>query len=760
MKTKRMEMHVAAASSRFNPWSTATTSTKWRFDFALTLIVTLFWLWFAWQHGYNNSPDSWYRGVLAKSIADGHPYWINLKQGWLYEFSPWHHDAAHSPLLPVIYALWFLIFGASISVTNVVVSLAAGLSLLPMLRLSRGITGGIVAGLAVYAWVAFNASNDFLFEVFSGLSIPVTVLLLAIALQCFWKLLTRADRRHIVGCAFAMAAYFYVRPGEQLLFFGFLVASVSLGLFMLPRPTLMRIAKMWLLAVILVSPWLARNTVLFGNPFFTHMSPMMWTDRAYDYWSYHESIPLPTPSSYFANHSLSDLALKIVDNAKNAIDILDQTLDGQLLVYIALSMAIVVAMFAVRSRRKRYFLVIISIITFGYVLLHSLVPVIDKRYMIMPIFSGLLAVMLALSISWKRFVIIRWFALLTAVWLFGQSQWHFWSEEFPQKTVSRHFNSDQAMRKSPTIAELRKRFGENDVVLGHIGEVQQLNFATGITFIEAPDNLAKLRNPLAFFHRYQIRYSLVDVTRILPDSQIERIELVGNRQLFTIRLTDAADDPVKSTRAIRANDSHTVFIDVFHGGAITNESVFKAQGLRVVSLAGDLIANRHTLLSSSILVVRYDMGLSEFDERELALIDQFTQAGGRILLLCPAWVAASYENKRLDTFGFNRIAGKFGILISDEYVGPPFTISKGFGEQDQAVSFTGSPAFSRLVTRVAVKTVMADASGQAVIAAAELPNGARIVVAGHNNLFEDFMLADPHGAQLARQIIAWLAANE
>lgn len=729
-----------------------------RFDLALTIIIVSFWLWFAWQHGYNNSPDSWYRGALGKSIAEGHPYWINLKQGWLYEFSPWHHDAAHSPLLPAIYAIFFLIFGYVISITNIVVSLAAGLAALPLLRLSRNMTGGMLAGLVVYAWVVFSASNDFLFEVFSGLSIPVTVFLLAVALHMLWKVISRREHRHIVLCAVAMAVYFYVRPGEQLLFFGLLATSLLLGFFMLPRSAFLRLRQMWMLAFLLVLPWLIRSIVLFGSPFFSHMTPMMWTDRAYDYWSYHESIPLPTPAAYFASHSLGDLGLKIADSVKNAADILNQALDGLLLAYVALLILAGVLALGVRSRRKRFFLAMVAILGLGYALLHGLVPVIDKRYMVMPIFTSVLVTVLALASSRLRFVAVRWLTLVGVVLLLGQSQWRFWSEEFPSKIVLKHADSDQVLHQDPTIQELRRRFGPNDVFLGPIGDVQRLNFATGITFIEAPDNLDKLTNPLAFFRLYNIRYSLVDLRRILPDSQIEAMELVGDRPVFTIRLAGSDNTAAQPEQRRAPVRNRVAYVDTFHGGKITNESAFAAAGLQVVTLAGNLSApvNRSSLLQSGLLVVRYEIGKAEFDAQELALIEQFAQGGGRILLLCPAWVAASYESKRLDALGFNRIAAKFGILIGGDYVGSPYSIGKGFGEQDAVLPFTGAPVFSRLATRANARIVLADSSGQAVAAAADLPNGARIVVWGHDNLFDDLVLAKPEGSEIAKRVLAWV----
>ena len=51
------------------------------FDLLATGGFALFWLWFAWQHGFQNSPEIWSRGLLGKSfVEEGHPYFVNISR--------------------------------------------------------------------------------------------------------------------------------------------------------------------------------------------------------------------------------------------------------------------------------------------------------------------------------------------------------------------------------------------------------------------------------------------------------------------------------------------------------------------------------------------------------------------------------------------------------------------------------------------------------------------------------------------------------
>jgi hypothetical protein len=198
---RKLRKQCSSVTPRFSirSWPLGSNQNDWR----LRCFSLDSGLWFSWQHGYDNSPDSWYRGVLANSISEGHPYFINLRQGWLYDYPAWHR--MRRTALPASYMPCTLIFRPQISISNVVVSLSAGLLVLPVLRLSRMLTGAPIAGLVVYLALAFNDKADFLFEVFSGLSIPVAVVLLATVFYFILRLASTGALPDLAGGVLALA---------------------------------------------------------------------------------------------------------------------------------------------------------------------------------------------------------------------------------------------------------------------------------------------------------------------------------------------------------------------------------------------------------------------------------------------------------------------------------------------------------------------------------------------------------------------------
>lgn len=739
-----------------------------RTDVLITLLCSAFWLWYAWQHGYGNSPDSFYRGILAKSLVEGHPYWVNIKQGWLYEHSAWHHDATHSPLLPAIYALFFLLFGVKISVANIVASLAAGLSVFPLLRLSRSLTGWPLAGLIVYPWIVFNVPSDFLFEVFFGLSFSTTVAAISFSLYCLWQATIRRERRYIVGGAISLACYFYVRPGEQLMFFGLLVCSLGLGAFYLRRAPMRRLLAMWAAATLMVLPWLVRSVLLFGNPFFTHTTPSLWSEDPLEYWRYHELVPLPSASSYFAQHTYADFLLKILSGVKKYGAELNLATDGLLFAYALLFVGSVISLFGVRNRLKRNFLFLIVLLFAGYSLIHSLIPIMDKRYMIMPLYCVCVLATHAALIPGNRLRAFRGLTLLLATALLVIAQWNFWTRDFRPTLKLAYTNSDRQLREDRNVDALKQHLSPGDMVLGPIADVQRLSFATGLTFVEVPDNLAQLRDPPAFFRRYGIRYSLVDISRILPEEMIEKLEVVGDMPLFRLRLGPrAADDRTASTSSTDRQSApaegasaagvreRLVYVDTYHGSPIPNEAWLAGLGNRITIGAGDFLVNQARIMRSGLIIIRYDIKKPEFEAQEMALLEQFMRQGGRILLLCPAWVPISYEGKSLQQIGYNRIAQRFGMLITKDATGAPFRLDTEFSESTATLAPGDKAAFSRIIGPRSALSILRDEQGHPVAMAARSGNS-RLVIWGHNNMFNNAVLESAEGRRLVARILAWL----
>lgn len=749
-----------------------------RADWLITLLFTGFWLWFAWQHGYNNSPDSWYRGVLANSIIEGHPYLINLRQGWLYDYPPWHPDAAHPPLLPALYALYFLIFGPQISISNIVVSLSAGLLVLPLLRLSRLLTGAPIAGLVVYLALAFNDRADFLFEVFGGLSIPVAVALLATIFYFMLRLASTGAFRDLLGGALALVGFYYVRPGEQLIFGWLMLWALILGFRLLPRQHWLSQLQMWGAASILALPWALRNFVLLGSPFFTHTTPSLWTDRGYDYWDYHEAVPLPGAAVYFATHTAQDFANKIATGAASYLRLLNDALSGQLLLLAGGAIyALVVVLLKVKEPRTRYIFLLLFLCLAGYSILYSMVPVLDRRYMILPQFA-LLMILAGAAFMPSRDTRLRFRLPVIGVLAFYvvTTQTFFWGQRFSTYLKFSYTNSDQALARDPTIPALKQRVRQNEAILGSIEAVQRLSFATGLTFVERPDNLHRLKDPVAFFKRYQIRYALTDVSRVLPDDMIESIELAGNSPLFAIRQNERSPGqglpmlPLKppiaaqsSTRDAISVDTGVImrraYVDGFHGAPPSELGALVANTGNIDVGNADLVANSELLMSSGLYVLRYGMGKPAMSQEELKLIDRFVSAGGRVLLLCPAWVPLAYEKRDLSELSFNRIALGFGLFFSPEMATTPLTVTGATNRDGRKNLPMEGAAFSRVIGRRSALDIASDAAGSS-IAIGQVLGKARAVLWGHDNLFEPSMSNSSEGRQLQGRILNWLFAED
>jgi hypothetical protein len=712
-------------------------------DLLVTIAFSIFWLLFAWQHGFANSPDSWYRGVLGKSIVEGHPYFTNIKQGWLYEYGPWHHDAAHSPLLPVIYALFFLIFGNKIFVANIVVSLSAGLLIFPLLRLSRSMLRTPFAGFIIYLLIAFNERNDFLFEVFAGLSIPTTVMLLFSFLFFQWRISESEKKGYLWGGILSLTAFYYIRPGEQVVFVWLLFWSLLLGRKLLDPAVYKRMVKMWLWAAGLALPWLLRNLILFKHPFFSHTTAALWTDRGYDYWTYHERIPLPTATAYFKTHSLFDFIVKLfIQGPGNYLNLFGQTLYGPLWLYLlAFAVSMGVIFYKVKDGRQRFLFITILNVFIAYSVVYSLVPVLDKRYMMLPFSVIAFTVIAALFYLFGRMIGPRrdvFYMILILLVLFIQRDF------LLRKQFAFSFSSsDRSLQEDPVIKGLKQKLSPRDVILGPFADVQRLNFATGLTLIEEPDNLRMLDDPAAFFRKYSIRYSMVDVSDLLPKEMIEEMEMVGNKLLIKIKLSplEGPNKPVpeKINRgepgmkySIRKGiRNRMVFIDGYHGAQLEKPEVLRSNGMVLFTSTSNLEEGQEQLFRSGILLINYRIGGKELSEKEKDVIGRFIANGGRVFLLCPAWVWYSYDKKGIEDSPYYQIAKKYGLVLTGDSVSPPLVIN------DQQFSARGiekdlGGTFSKIIYE-AGEPLLAGSDKKAAAVFAQ-KGGSKIILWGHNNI--------------------------
>jgi hypothetical protein len=123
------------------------------------------------------------------------------------------------------------------------------------------------------------------------------------------------------------------------------------------------------------------------------MSPALWSDRGYDYWDYHETMPLPSAAAYFATHTATDFLNKIITGASNYLRLLNEASSGLLqLLAGAMIYALVVILLRVREPRSRYIFLLFLLCLVGYSILYSMVPVLDLRYMVLPQFVVLMII--------------------------------------------------------------------------------------------------------------------------------------------------------------------------------------------------------------------------------------------------------------------------------------------------------------------------------------------------------------------------------
>ena len=219
--------------------------------------------------------------------------------------------------------------------------------------------------------------------------------------------------------------------------------------------------------------------------------------------------------------------------------IFGHTLYGPLAAYLlAFILSFIVIGYKVKDSGQRFFFLNVGLLFLGYSIVYSLVPVLDKRYMMPPFFLIALTVVAALFYLLgkleRKARLAAYLCLLVAALFLNND---FWLNLKKDYLVFSYNTQDNVLTQDPLVFSLKNRkISPQDIVLAPLADAQRLNFATGLTVIEEPDNLKNLLEPAEFFRRYRIRYSLVDVSRLLPPGMIKKMELAGDRVLFTINL--------------------------------------------------------------------------------------------------------------------------------------------------------------------------------------------------------------------------------
>ena len=154
--------------------------------------------------------------------------------------------------------------------------------------------------------------------------------------------------------------------------------------------------------------------------------------------------------------------------------------------------------------------------------------------------------------------------------------------------------------------------------------------------------------------------------------------------------------------------------------------------------------------------MQYAIGRPELTDAEYLIIQQYIVNGGRILLLCPAWVWTHYDKKPLDRLPYARIARDFGLQMSSQYLKPPMkTVHPDFKVSNPDEILNGT--FSRIEYQrnSFAFPIVEDENGYASVVAASRGN-ARIIVWGQNNLLSNKLEAKKGAAEFVTKAVDWL----
>jgi len=160
-----------------------------------------------------------------------------------------------APAYPVFLALWFLIFGLSDAAILGATIFSVWLLIFAVYFVARKIVG---ENWAIFAAALIGLNQSMLSTALEGSPEPFTA---ALFLFSIYPLITKSTRIRI--CISAILFGLAVLARYQMI-----VLAVPVLVFLTDRK--LRSIVLWLAAMFLVlSPWLIRNYVVFGNPFFT-----------------------------------------------------------------------------------------------------------------------------------------------------------------------------------------------------------------------------------------------------------------------------------------------------------------------------------------------------------------------------------------------------------------------------------------------------------------------------------------------------------
>lgn len=198
-----------------------------------------------------------------------------------------------------------------------------------------------------------------------------------------------------------------------------------------------------------------------------------------------------------------------------------------------------------------------------------------------------------------------------------------------------------------------------------------------------------------------------------------------------------------------------VFIDGAHAIIPTNFYIFKSLELDPFISSDTFIKNKNKLFSSGLLIMNYAIGKPELSKEEYKIVRQYIVNGGRVLLLCPAWVWTAYDKKDIKRLPYYNIAKYFGLTMTTDYVAAPFKIvDPFFSSSDPILAKIKGSVFSATTGEAA--NIIIGSDGKVAMVGAKRDN-AKIIVFGHSCFFD---LADnPKSNEFIGKVFEWLFAS-
>lgn len=212
-------------------------------------------------HSYTFHADDGHYSEIAANVASGHGVSSDFPYLWV------HHTAFRPPLYP-------LALGGAYALLGVHIGVAQGLNVLlgSLVVVMAAVVAGRLAGrrAALVAAVLAGLHPSLLANDGVALTEPLALLFMLLAL---WLLLTR--RWLLAGAALGLLVL--TRPSAQLL-------VPTLAVLLLLQARWRQALAVVAAAVLVVSPWVARNVVYFGKPVIVTSNGFnlaaIWSDQA------------------------------------------------------------------------------------------------------------------------------------------------------------------------------------------------------------------------------------------------------------------------------------------------------------------------------------------------------------------------------------------------------------------------------------------------------------------------------------------------